>query len=123
MPAAGDRDNFDGNITVTAPTGGYTKGLVYQLGSGAFAVALQTVLAGASCAMALQGPVWVSKTAATGKTMAVGSKAYFVTATKKVDPASTGNTLMAATVLGNPIGTTAPATSALVLINLEGVAT
>ncbi len=33
--AAGDRSNFSGDVSFTAPTGGYTRGKIYQLSSGA----------------------------------------------------------------------------------------
>lgn len=107
MPQAGDREEFNGDVAVTAPTGGYTAGLVYQLASGAYAVARQTVAAGASCLMALlvQKSVWITKLTGTGKSFSVGTKVYRDASTGKAAVASTGNVLIGVAV--EAAGTTA----------------
>jgi predicted RecA/RadA family phage recombinase len=78
--SAGDRDNFSGDISVTAPTGGYTKGKIYLIAD-SYYVARETKAAGAACLMAslATGAVWAEKLAGTGKTVAVGDKVYVKT--------------------------------------------
>lgn len=111
---SGDRDNFSGDITVTAPTGGYTRGKMYAV-ENSHVVARQTVDAAASCLVALRGPVWVDKVTGTGKSLAKGQKIYFVAASNAVSPSATGNTLLAATVLE-----AAAAADTSALITLDG---
>jgi hypothetical protein len=96
MPPLGQLDNFEGSVTVTAPTGGYAVGEIVQLSSGAFAVARQTIAAAATGLVHLLGeqPVWTKKVAATGKSLAVGQKVYRVSASKSASSSSTGNTLV-----------------------------
>lgn len=92
---AGQRENYSGDVSVTAPTGGYTKGSIYQLASGAYAVALETVAAGSACLMALPGSdrtVRATKVTGTGKSFSVGSKVYLTSAS--ATPSATGNTLI-----------------------------
>lgn len=91
--AAGDRCNFSGDVSFTAPSGGYTRGLIYQV-TDCYAVARETVAATASCLMALRGPVTVTKNTGTGKSFAIGDKVYMDASTKKATPNATSNTLV-----------------------------
>ncbi|MBA3589957.1 capsid cement protein [Methylibium sp.] len=115
MATVGDRDNFSGDIVLTAPTGGVTRGLIYNI-QNSYVVARETAAAAASFLAAVRGPVWVTKVTTTGTTLAIGQKCYFVSASKKVSSAGTGNTLLGAVVLQ-----AAAAADAKVLINLEGM--
>lgn len=92
----GQLDNFDGSVTVTAPTGGYAVGEIVQLSSGAFAVARQAIAAAATGLVHILGeqPVWAKKVSGTGKSLAVGQKVYRVTASKSATPSATSNTLV-----------------------------
>jgi predicted RecA/RadA family phage recombinase len=91
--AAGDRANFSGDVVFTAPTGGYTRGLIYNI-TDCYAVARETVAASADCKMALHGAVTITKNTGTGKSFAVGDKVYMDASTKKATPNATGNTLV-----------------------------
>lgn len=91
--AVGDRPNFSGDLSLTAPTGGVTRGLIYLI-QGVYVVARETASAAAAFAAAVRGPVTVSKVAATGKSFAVGQKVYYVSATKNLTPSATGNVLV-----------------------------
>lgn len=91
--AAGDRANFSGDVWFTAPTGGYTRGLMYIV-TDAYAVARDTVAATVSCPMALYGAVTVTKNTGTGKSFAIGDKVYVDASTKKATPNATSNTLV-----------------------------
>lgn len=91
--AAGDRCNFSGDVSFTAPTGGYTRGLIYIV-TDSYAVARETVVAAAVCKMALNGPVSVTKNTGTGKSFAIGDKVYMDASTKKATPNATSNTLV-----------------------------
>lgn len=93
MTQAGDRDNFSGDVVFTAPTGGYTRGLIYLI-TDVYAVARETVAATAECKMALSGPVRATKNTGTGKSFAVGDKVYVDASTKKATPNATSNTLV-----------------------------
>lgn len=76
--AAGDRDNFSGDLSVTAATGGYIRGKIYLIND-AYFVARETKDAAAAClvaSLAGHGAVWVTKAAATGKSFAIGDKVY-----------------------------------------------
>ncbi len=88
---AGTRDNFSGDISIAAPTGGVTVGKAYLIGA-AYMVARETQSATALTLFAKRGPVWVSTTAST--TLAVGAKVYLVTSTHVVGSAVTGNVLV-----------------------------
>ena len=46
--ATGDRNNYSGEFSFTAPSGGVTKGKLYQFGSGLIVVARQTADAAAT---------------------------------------------------------------------------
>lgn len=97
MATKGSRENFSGDISVTAPTGGYTAGKIYQLASGAFAVARETKSASSACLMALAGAgsvIYATKVTGTGKSFSVGSKVYYVSASASATPSATGNTLI-----------------------------
>ncbi len=91
--AAGDRCNFSGDVVFTAPTGGYTRGLIYAV-TDCFAVARETVVATAVCKMALHGAVTITKNTGTGKSFAVGDKVYMDASSKKATPNATSNTLV-----------------------------
>lgn len=91
MANAGDRDNFSGDLVVTAPTGGHTRGLIYVATSGAYGVARATVDAAAVGVLAVFGAVWATKL--TGAITA-GQKIYQDSSTKKASTASTGNVLV-----------------------------
>lgn len=110
--AVGDRDNFSGDISVTAPTGGYTRGKLYLV-SGMHMVARETKSAAEVCLMAVRGAVWVTKVA--GNALVVGQKIYFVSASNSVTGSATGNTL-----LGGFVVQAALSAATEVLINLDG---
>ncbi len=93
MATAGDRDNFSGDISVTAATGGYTKGQIYLILDSYF-VARETASATAACLMAeCKGPIWVSKATTTGISFAVGDKVY-AKSNKAAPATSTGAVLL-----------------------------
>jgi predicted RecA/RadA family phage recombinase len=96
--AAGDRSNFSGDVSVTTPTAGYTRGKVYQLNSGAWAMARETKTAGQACLMAVLNdqPCEVTKVTGTGKSFSIGSKVYLTT--NQATPSATGNTLVGVAV-------------------------
>jgi predicted RecA/RadA family phage recombinase len=92
--AQGDRNNFSGDVTLTAPTGGVVRGQIYLIGD-AYWVARETADAGDSflAASPAHGAVEVAKAAGTGKALAVGDKVFVKTA--KIDVAvSTGSSLV-----------------------------
>ncbi len=96
MGTAGERDNFSGDVSVTAATGGYTKGLIYLIND-AYFVARETKSATVAClvaSLAASGDgVWVTKATGTGKSFAVGDKVYVKS--NKAEPAtSTGAVLL-----------------------------
>lgn len=91
MANAGDRDNFSGDLVVTVPTGGHTRGLIYAASSGAYGVARVTADAAASGTLSTFGVVWATKL--TGAITA-GQKIYQDSSTKKASTASTGNVLV-----------------------------
>lgn len=92
--AAGDRNNSSGDISFTAPTGGYTRGKVYQLNSGPWAMARQTKSATEACLMAILNdqPCEVTKVTGTGKSFSIGTKVYVTSGS--ATPSATGNTLI-----------------------------
>lgn len=91
---AGDRENCSGDVSVTAPTAGYTRGKIYQLNSGAWAMARETKTVGLACLMAILNdqPVVATKVTGTGKTFSVGTKVYITSGS--ATPSATGNTLV-----------------------------
>ncbi len=91
--AAGDRGNFSGDVAFTAPTGGYTRGLLYLV-TDVYGVARKTVSATETGLMALEGSVVATKNTGTGKSFAIGDKVYVDASTKKATPNATGNTLV-----------------------------
>lgn len=92
----GDRGNFEGDLSVTVPTGGYVRGSVYAL-QNIHVVARETKSAADTAVVAARGAVWAKKTS--GQAWAVGQKLYFVTATNALSTAATGNTLIGGFVL------------------------
>lgn len=98
--AAGDRNNFSGDVHVTAATGGYTKGQVYLVAD-AYMVARETAAAAASCLMCQNTGsecIEVTKATGTGKSFVVGDKVY-VKSNKLENATSTGAVLMPWTVV------------------------
>lgn len=111
--AAGDRDNFSGDISVTAATGGYTKGKTYLVAD-SYVVARETKDAASTCIVAAKGCIWATKAAGTGKSFVVGDKVY-VKSNVLENATSTGAVLLNATVLE-----AAGATDTKVRIELHG---
>jgi predicted RecA/RadA family phage recombinase len=74
MPA-GDRDNFNGDLEFTAPTGGVTRGRIYLI-SGVYVAARNTAAATEKFLGAVVGAVEVEKAAGTGKAFVAGEKIY-----------------------------------------------
>ena len=73
--SAGDRQNFSGDLLLTAPTGGVTRGKIYLI-SGVYVVARETAAAGAPFLGAVNGPVVAEKATGTGKAFVIGEKIY-----------------------------------------------
>lgn len=93
--APGERDNFSGEISFTVPSGGYTKGLMYQLvDDGVFAVARETKAEAASCLMALTGRVAVTKDTASGSALVVGGRVFLIPSTGKITGADTDTNIL-----------------------------
>lgn len=114
--ASGDRANFSGDLPFTAPTGGVIRGQIYKINE-TYIVARETASAGATFLGAIAGAVTVEKLTGTGRSFALGDAVYFVSASKKVSPASTGNTLV-----GKAVGTaTTSATTVDVLLTQSEV--
>jgi hypothetical protein len=93
--AAGDRDNFSGDLSITAPTGGFTRGSIYLVND-AYFVARETKAAGSACLMASlagAGAVWATKATGTGKSFAAGDKVY-VKSNVAENASSTGAVLL-----------------------------
>lgn len=91
--SAGDRDNYSGDLSLTAPTGGVVKGKVYAI-SNSYVVARETKDAAAAFLAACTGAVWATKVSGTGKSLAVGQKVYYASASASVSPSTTGNVLI-----------------------------
>jgi hypothetical protein len=72
--SAGDRDNYSGDSSYTAPTGGVTKGKIYLI-SGTYVVARETVAVGLPF-IGGTGVIRATKAAATGKSFVIGEKVY-----------------------------------------------
>jgi hypothetical protein len=93
--APGERDNFSGEISFTVPSGGYTKGLMYQLvDDGVFAVARETKAQSAQCLMALTGRVAVTKDTTAGSELVVGGRVFLIPGTGKVTGADTDTNIL-----------------------------
>jgi len=91
--SAGDVSNYSGARKVTAPTGGYTKGLIYAIEE-EYVVALETISAAAEGLVAsiVDGKTYeVTKIDGTGESFAEGDQVY-VNGNNKADPGATGNT-------------------------------
>lgn len=73
--SAGDRTNFSGDLQLTAPTGGVTRGSIYLI-SGVYVVARETAAAGASFLAAVEGAVEVTKATGTGKSFVAGEEVF-----------------------------------------------
>ena len=91
--ATGEKNNDSGVKSVTAPTGGYTKGSIYLIND-AYVVALETVAAGAACLVCHRADsIEVSKNTGSGISFAFGDKIYFKSA-KLSAATSTGAVLL-----------------------------
>ena len=96
--AAGELNNNSGVVSVTVPTGGYTKGSIYLIND-CYVVALETADAGASCLVCHKADcIEVSKNTGTGISFAYGDKVYYKTA-KLSAATSTGAVLLNAMAL------------------------
>ncbi len=89
--AAGDRTNFSGDLELTAPTGGVTRGKVYNV-EDSYVVARETADAAATFLAAVEGAVTVTKATGTGKSFAKGDKVYALS--NVADVAGTGAAFM-----------------------------
>lgn len=101
-------------VTIAAPTGGYTKGTQVKTGNivGYMAADVESLANGA---LVYRDPaVLMEKVTGAGTAFAVGDKVYFVAASGKVSPASTGNTLI------GRCKEVASTSATQVLIDLEG---
>jgi hypothetical protein len=90
MATAGDRDNYSGDAVYTAPTGGVTRGEIYNI-SGIYVVARETADAAASFVGAT-GVVWATKATGTGKAFVVGEEVFALS--NVVDKTATGAVLI-----------------------------
>ncbi len=114
--SVGDRDNISGDLQVTVPTGGYTRGSIYLIAD-SYWIARETALA---AALALVGVpagltgMWVTKAAATGKNFAIGDKVY-VKSNVAENATSTGAVLLPWVALA-----VAAATDTKVFVGLPG---
>jgi hypothetical protein len=112
----GERDNFSGEISFTTPSGGYTKGLMYQIvDDGVFAVARETKAEGAACLMALTGRMAVTKDTTAGSALVVGGKVYLIPSTGKITGADTDTNILLDSVALSAAGDSA--TTGDILIN------
>lgn len=96
MGIAGDTDNFNGAASFTAPSGGVTKGLIYNI-TDLYVLARETAAEGASFVGQVSGLVWASKeVAAADDAWAVGDEVFYDPATKKAtgDSATTNAVLI-----------------------------
>ena len=69
----GDRNNFSGDLEMTAPTGGVVRGKAYEI-NGTTVVARSTADAGDTFLAALKGPIEGEKSTGTGTGLEVGEK-------------------------------------------------
>lgn len=91
--AVGDREEFSGDVIITSPTGGTTKGKIY-VSNDVYGVARQTTSATEDVLLAISGTIRVTKVTGTGKSFAVGDKVYYVSGSKSATPSATGNVLI-----------------------------
>jgi predicted RecA/RadA family phage recombinase len=99
------KDNFNGVITLVAPTGGVTAGTMVYIQAVA-CLPLETVSAGASFAALVCGRVKdAPKT--TSQVWTAGQKLYWVAGTAKFSSASTGGTDVGARVAAAAISAAA----------------
>lgn len=112
--AAGDRCNFSGDVSVAAPTGGVTRGLIYLI-TDVYCAARETASATVAAVFALEGDVTVTKNTGTGKSFAIGDKVYVDASTKKATPNATSNTLVGVAI------SAASTTDTEVNIHLPGI--
>lgn len=111
---AGQRDNFSGDISVTAATGGYTKGRIYLIAD-TYYVARETKSAGEACLMAkCKGSVWCAKATGTGNSFVVGDKVYVLS--NVLRPA----TATGAVLLNGSVTQAAAVGDAEVLVDFDG---
>jgi len=108
----GDRDNFNGDLTLTAPSGGVVRGRIYLI-SGVYVVARETKDATEQFLAAVCGPVVVQKSAGTGKDFVAGEKVYYLA--NQADKTGTG-----AVLIGYSLEAAA-ATASEMLIYLTGL--
>jgi hypothetical protein len=91
----GERDNFSGEISFTTPSGGYTKGLMYQIvDDGVYAVARETKAENAACLMALTGRMAVTKDTGTGSALVAGGRVFLIPSTGKITGADTDTNVL-----------------------------
>ena len=82
----GNRENYEGNLTLTAPVGGVVKGGAYQIGN-SLVVALETAAAAAPFLAAVDGPVSAAKEGDAGSACVAGVNVYL----DGVNPAVSGD--------------------------------
>lgn len=93
--AAGERDNFSGDISFPAPTGGVTKGLMYQLvDDGVYGVARETKAQTVSCLFALTGRMSVTKDTSSGSALVVGGRVFLIPSSGKITGADTDTNIL-----------------------------
>ena len=93
--APGERDNFSCEINVTIPSGGYTKGLMYQfVDDGIFVVARETKDAAATGLVAVTGRVGVTKDTASGSALVAGGRVFLIPSTNKITGADTDTNIL-----------------------------
>jgi hypothetical protein len=91
----GERDNFSGEINVTIPSGGYTKGLIYQfVDDGIFVVARETKDAAATGLVGVTGRYAVTKDTSSGSALVVGGKVYLIPSSGKITGADTDTNIL-----------------------------
>lgn len=106
-------DKWD-SMKVTAPSGGYTAGLLTKV-QDTVGVIVEAAAAAAEAILIYRcAKIVVAKVAATGKTLAAGQKVYYKAASNAVTGDSTGNTLCGRCTVA------AGATDTTVEIDLDG---
>ncbi len=94
----GNRDNYSGDLTFTAPAGGVVRGGAYQI-EDSLVVAREDADAGASFLGVMDGPVSVSKETDAGSACAAGGLVYLDAANPTVSGSASGNTATGAVAL------------------------